>query len=183
MLSYIRDESFIPFSNNRLLNTYIAHEANRAYVFTPFTWNLEKNEFVEIEADSHLATFNSGYRVRPARVPLTAYLDCPTTGAPWPPGDPNPRSVSDEWWNNVCPESEQLHINTTVVNEALGINMATDEAKTIITKWSQYLKNLQHGCVNLLWGTGRIIDYESVATSLDTLLMRIRVIDIVCFLL
>lgn len=163
------------------MNTYIAHEANRAYVFTPFTWNLNENEFVEIEADNHLATSN--YQVRPARVPLTAYLDCPTTGTPWPPGDPTPRSVSLEWWNNVCPESERLHINTTMVNEALGIDVATDEAKMIIKKWSQYLRKVEHGCVNLLWGTRRIIDYELVASSLNTLLMRVRVIDTFCTLL
>jgi hypothetical protein len=60
----------------------------------------------------------------------------------------------------VCPEENRMHVNTTVVNEELGINMAKDEGKTIVTKWSQYLKKLDHKCVNLLWGTGRIIDYE-----------------------
>lgn len=143
---------------HRFLNTYIAHLSNRAYVFTPFTWNLNDNEFVEIEADSHLST--SGYKVRPARVPLTAYLNSPTTGAPWPKGDSTPRAVSLEWWDHVCPESKRIHVNTTEVNQLLGIRMGSDEGDVIVKKWAGYLRTLEASCVNLLWGTDRIIDYE-----------------------
>lgn len=60
----------------------------------------------------------------------------------------------------MCPEEERLHINTTAVNEELGIHMSTDEGKVIVSKWAAYLKKLDHSCVNLLWGTPRIIDYE-----------------------
>lgn len=142
----------------RLLNTYIAHEANRAYVFTPFTTDLNDNDFVPIEADSQLYAF--GYKVGPARVPLTAFVNSPTTGAPWPPGDRTPRSVSLEWWDHICPPNERLHLNVSIVNQMLGINMKKDQGKVIVQKWSQYLKNLEHSCVNLLWETPRIIDYE-----------------------
>ncbi|KAF8312144.1 hypothetical protein DL93DRAFT_2229267 [Clavulina sp. PMI_390] len=153
--------------NNQLqetfLNTYIAHEANRAYVFTPFTWNLNEDPFVPIEADSHLSS--SGYKVRPARVPLTAYLNSPTTGAPWPEGDTTPRAVSLEWWDHVCPEKDRLQVNTTQVNEMLGIDMSRDEGAEIVRKWSGYLKGLKESCVNLLWGTPRIIDYDLVGSD------------------
>lgn len=38
--------------------------------------------------------------------------------------------------------------------------MSTDEGKDIVEKWIAYLKKLDHPCVNILWGTPRIIDYE-----------------------
>ena len=72
----------------------------------------------------------------------------------------NPLSVYVELRDHVCPEEKRIHINKTLVNGELGINMAKDEAKTTVMKWSQYLKELDHRCVNPLWGTGRSIDYE-----------------------
>ncbi|KAF9508505.1 hypothetical protein BS47DRAFT_1415930 [Hydnum rufescens UP504] len=72
----------------RLLNTYIAYLAQRTYIFTPFTWDLNNWPFVPITSDGHL--MGLPYKVRPARVPLTAYINSPTMGSPWPPGDPAP---------------------------------------------------------------------------------------------
>lgn len=112
-----------------------------------------------MDTDSHLS---SGYAVRPPRVPLTAYLSSPTVGTPWPAGDKAPRAVSLDWWEHVCPEQARLHVNTTEVNELLGVDMQRDEGSEIIRKWVGYLSQLDASCVNLLWGTGRIIDYPYV---------------------
>ena len=142
----------------RLLNTHIAYLSKRAYVFTQFTWDLDDEPFVPLDSNSHLA--DSGYKVRPARVPLTAYINSPTTGAPWPPGDPAPRSVSLEWWDHLCPESERLHINTTEVNARIGVDFDNDEGVDIVEKWVTYIRSLENRCVNILWGTPRIIDFK-----------------------
>lgn len=124
-----------------------------------------------IEANTHLS--GGEYSLRPARVPLSAYLDSPTTGKPWPSSShsnshsnaalntgPAPRSISGEWWEHVCPQEKQHHVNTTEVNALLGLDMATAEGSVIIEKWAGYLRQLDHGCVNIDWGTPRIIDYE-----------------------
>ncbi|KAF9506719.1 hypothetical protein BS47DRAFT_1367182 [Hydnum rufescens UP504] len=140
-----------------LLNTYIAYLAQRTYVFTPFTWDLNNRPFVPIAPDGHLV--GSPYKVRPARVPLTAYINSPTTGSPWPPGDPAPRSVSVEWWDRVCPESERLHINTAVVNAQIGVDFDKDEGIDIVEKWAKYIRSIEHRCINILFATPRIIDF------------------------
>jgi hypothetical protein len=131
--------------------------AQRTYVFTPFTWDLNNRLFVPIASDGHLV--DSPYKVRPARVPLTAYINSPTTGSPWPPGDPAPRSVSVEWWDHVCPESERLYINTAVVNAEIGVDFDKDEGIDIVEKWAKYIRNIEHRCINILYGTPRIIDF------------------------
>ncbi|KAF9506721.1 hypothetical protein BS47DRAFT_1321678 [Hydnum rufescens UP504] len=146
-----------------LLNTHIAYLSKRTYVFTPFTWDLNDEPFVPIASDSHLA--DSPYKVRPARVPLTAYINSPTTGSPWPPGDPAPRSVSVEWWDHVCPESERLHINTTEVNAQIGVDFDEDEGIDIVEKWVKYIRSIEHRCINILWATPRIIDFKLLGSE------------------
>lgn len=115
--------------------------------------------FVEITGHEHLA---GDYKVRPARVPLRVYFESPTSGAPWPAGDPTPRSVSDEWYDRMCPQEKRVQINPVVVNKEIGVNFDTDEGIVIIDKWAMYLRNLETPCANIQWETPRIIDFEYV---------------------
>jgi hypothetical protein len=90
---------------------------------------------------------------------MTAFLDSPMSGAPWPNGDAAPRSVSDAWFSHMCPEENRLHINTTTVNPIIGVDFDRDEGIVIIKKWAAYLASLDAQCVNILWDTPRIIDF------------------------
>lgn len=145
----------------RLLNTEIARRSGRAYVFAPFIWDpyVGENEYIPIESKNHLA--NAG-KVRAARVPLRAYFESPTSGAPWPPGDANPRAVSDAWYDRMCPQDKRVQLNATEINERIGVNFDTDEGIMIIDKWAMYLRNLETPCATLQWETPRIIDFGCV---------------------
>lgn len=140
-----------------LLNSEIARRSGRAYVFTTFTWDpFTGDPYVEVTNTNHLV--NAG-KMRAARTPLRAIIDSPTSGAPWPPGDSTPRAVSDMWYDRMCPEEKRVQINTTVVNEEIGVDFEKDEGIMIIDKWAMYLRNLDAPCANVQWGTPRIIDF------------------------
>lgn len=145
-----------------MLNTEIARRSGRAYVFTPFVWDpyAGENEYIPIESKNHLA--NAG-KVRAARVPLRAYIESPTSGAPWPSGDSTPRAVSDLWFDRMCPQDKRVQLNATNINEKIGVNFDTDEGTMIIDKWAMFLRNLETPCAVLQWETPRIIDFKFVS--------------------
>ena len=80
-------KSYLATYSNSMLNSEIARRAGRSYVFTPFIWNPDVGEdgYFEGLLTSHLV---NSKKLRPGRVPLRAYIDSPTSGAPWPEGDP-----------------------------------------------------------------------------------------------
>ncbi len=145
-----------------LLNSYIAQLAERAYVFQPYVWDpYTADPYVKINpTGAHLPTTS---QYRPTKLPLTAFMNSPTSGAPWPEGDPTPRAVNHRWFDEMCPEDQRYHVNTTIVNEMIGLNLTIADGITIVTKWSQYLRELDAQCVNILWETPRIIDFEFVS--------------------
>ncbi|KAH9857655.1 hypothetical protein C2E23DRAFT_748114 [Lenzites betulinus] len=81
-----------------LLNAFLAHQANRAFVFYNYTWN-----------DNHAEDYAdySGKPI-PSRVPLTALIRGPIVGGAWPAGDPAPLAVSEEYWHHIC--DDRAHV-------------------------------------------------------------------------
>ena len=143
-----------------LLNTEIARRSGRAYVFTPFIWDPYVGDaYVKTNANSHLA---GSEKMRAARVPLRAYFESPTSGAPWPNGDPTPRAVSDMWYDRMCPQDKRLQIDASKINKEIGVDFDKDEGIAIVDKWAMYLRSLDVQCANLQWETPRIIDFECV---------------------
>lgn len=53
-----------------------------------------------------------------------------------------------------------MFLNTTEVEEMLGIDRERDEGIEIVRKWSRYLRELDHSCVVIKMGTPRIFSYE-----------------------
>lgn len=133
----------------------------------PYTWDANRLPYVLIESNTHLS--RSTYKLRPSRVPLSAHIDSPTTGAPWPAvphGNGStalPRSVAASWWETPCPPEKQFHLNTTQVNAELGLDTSTAEGAVIVEKWAKYLTDLGHKCVNIMGDTPRVMDYECVS--------------------
>ena len=133
-------------------------------MFQPYVWDpYTRDPYVKI--DPNLAHLPTTSKYRPAKLPLTAFMNSPTSGASWPEGDLTPRAVSHSWFDQTCPEDERLHVNTTIVNEIIGINFTTSDGIAIVSKWSKYLRDLDARCVNILWETPRIIDFELVSNS------------------
>lgn len=147
-----------------MLNSEIARRARRAYVFTPFIWNPHVGDDYVKDGDSHLV---NSEQLRPARVPLRAYIDSPTSGAPWPEGDPTPRAVSVVWWERMCPQEKRLRIDGHKVNQELGVDIKKDEAAIIVEKWASYLHKLDAQCVEVPSGSPQFFDWECVNTTVS----------------
>lgn len=149
-------------NRHRLLNTEIARRSGRAYVFTPFIWDPYAAEDTYVETTASNYPTGQG-KMRAARVPLRAYIESPTSGAPWPDDDSTPRAVSDKWYDRMCPQEKRMQIDARKINKEIGVDLEKDEGVTIVNKWATYLRNLDVQCANLQWETPRIIDFEYVS--------------------
>ena len=152
-------------SSNSMLNSEIARRAKRAYVFTPLIWasNVGEADYFE-DTESHLV---NSTKLRAARTPLRAYIDSPTSGAPWPDGEPTPRAVSSVWYERMCPQEKQLRIDAHRVNQELDLDIKKDEAAVIVAKWSSYLRRLDAQCVDIPWGSPQFFDWECVRIAVS----------------
>ncbi|KAF8312145.1 hypothetical protein DL93DRAFT_2082576 [Clavulina sp. PMI_390] len=149
-----------------LLNTEIARRSGRAYVFTPFIWDPYVGDaYVEINANDHLAGGKT--KQRAARVPLRAFIDSPTSGAPWPDGDSPrvPRAVSDAWFDRMCPQEKRVQLDASKVNPKIGVDFAKDEGIDIIERWAKLLREMETPCATIQWETPRIIDFDLMSSD------------------
>lgn len=89
--------------------------------------------------------YSEGHGPAP-RTPLNAILAGPIAGGEWPKDDPAPRSVSERWFDVVCPVSERL------VVESFGIKQAVAEADgTVVFKhWQKYLSESPARCIEIV---------------------------------
>ncbi|KAF8324928.1 uncharacterized protein EI90DRAFT_2933611 [Cantharellus anzutake] len=154
-----------------LLNSYIAYLLGRSYVFSPYTWDLKNEPFVPVEHNTHLA---GARHVRPSRVPLTAFLNGPTAGAPWIVDsslsveqlEKTPRAISARYWDEICPDDSRYNINTTEVNARIGVDFDNDDGAIIVDKWVAFLGGIDdQRCINIMQDTPRIIDFGILSSE------------------
>ncbi|KAI0830864.1 hypothetical protein BC628DRAFT_1312385 [Trametes gibbosa] len=117
-----------------LLNAHLAYSSGRALVFNNYTWNNNGSDYSDF--NGHLI---------PSRVPLAALIRGPAAGGPFPPGDPAPRAVTKEYFDEVCPPSERHIIMSDEVTNAYE---AEPHAGQVLDAWVEKLKNLPR-CVEI----------------------------------
>ncbi|PPQ67723.1 hypothetical protein CVT25_009329 [Psilocybe cyanescens] len=124
----------------RLMNTWLAYSSNRGYVFHDFIWT-----------PSHYPWPVSAYHSREwlPRTPLNALISGPSAGGSWEEGDKAPRSISEAWFDIVCPKSERRIINTRDVKSE--VNWA--DGKVIFEKWRKLLNDAPERCVEVVAGS------------------------------
>ncbi|KAF8659685.1 hypothetical protein AX16_001788 [Volvariella volvacea WC 439] len=144
--------------NEVLMNAHLAYESKRAYVFQDYYWKPDYYPWPR-----------SRYEW-PPRTPLNALIAGPTAGGPWEPGDNSPRSISEPWFDVVCPPSERLIIHTRDVKSALNDADGID----IFNAWKKILLEAKESCVEIvpadrsednfpqvfdlwLWGSKRVL--------------------------
>ena len=79
----------------------------------------------------------------------------PIVGGPFPPNKPNPRSVTIDYFDKVCPESRRKKISIREMNQGL-------EGKPVIEileKYTKALKALNESCVELFGGNDHVFDW------------------------
>ncbi|KAG6883710.1 hypothetical protein C0992_008035 [Termitomyces sp. T32_za158] len=147
--------------NEILMNTHLAYESKRAYVFQPFVWKEE-----------HYPWPQQVYRENESlpHTPLSAIISGPSAGGSWDVGDGAPRSISEEWFDVVCPREERRIINTGEVKPTIGWADGID----IFNYWKKILLDAPERCIEIepensekdyhpqtfdlwLWGNTRIL--------------------------
>jgi hypothetical protein len=85
--------------------------------------------------------------IRPSQpVPIPSTSAGPIIGSSFPPGDPAPRAVSQEYFKEVCPN--RTIIDSMEVNEHLRLNVNVP-ALEIFEKWVEKLNSIEDPCVEI----------------------------------
>ena len=138
------------------MNTWLAYKSKRAYVFQDYVWNRE-----------HYPWPMAKYMLSRPRTPLNALLSGPSAGGLWDPDDNAPRSISEEWFDIVCPKSERRIILTADVKPAV----FWETGDVIFKHWEKLLTDAPERCIEIqpkddevpqifdlwLWGSTRIL--------------------------
>jgi hypothetical protein len=150
------------------MNTHLAYESKRAYVFQPYIWK-----------ESHYYWPEDKMREVPPSTPLTAIISGPSAGGPWDAGDNAPRSISSDWFDVVCPKKKRRVINTREVKPIIGWAEGID----IFNHWKKILLEAEDLCIEIepehytkdffpqtfdlwMWGSTRVLSlWESFSKS------------------
>ncbi|KAJ7192905.1 hypothetical protein GGX14DRAFT_537686 [Mycena pura] len=130
--------------NERLMNAHLAYMAKRAYVFSDYWW-----------APEH---YRWPYPKGGARTPMSAMISGPIVGGAWESGDDAPRSVSDRWFNVVCPPSERRIIAATDVKPAVG----GAPGDVVFAHWQQLLFDAPERCIEVVPGSMELDTFPQV---------------------
>ncbi|TDL26368.1 hypothetical protein BD410DRAFT_836268 [Rickenella mellea] len=126
-----------------LFQSHLAFATQRAFVFDPYTWNPDPLQNYT-EYNGHLI---------PSRIPLNALVSGPLAGAAFPDDNPNPRSVTKEYFEKVCP-------NPTILSgDDVPDAVDSTDANFIMQKWIEKLQNTEDRCVKLQGNHAQIFPY------------------------
>jgi len=117
------------------MNTWLAYKSKRAYVFQDHLWNLKHYPWPS----------NKYYLVGSPRTPLNALLAGPPAGGSWDPDDNAPRSISELWFDTVCPKSERRIIFTGDVKPAI----YWESGDVIFKHWERLLTDAPERCIEI----------------------------------
>jgi len=139
------------------MNALLAYESDRAYVFQDYVWKTDYYPWQPVTPPW-------------PRTPLNAIIAGPVAGGLWGPGDPAPRSISERWFDVVCPKSERLVLNTKDIKPAV----QWENGDVIFDHWKRILREAPERCIEVipapsevdgfpqtfdlwLWGTTRVL--------------------------
>ncbi|KAJ7258729.1 hypothetical protein B0H12DRAFT_1048898 [Mycena haematopus] len=154
--------------NERLMNAHLAYMSKRAYVFNDYLWAAEHYPWPSIQ--------------QPAggpRTPLNAIISGPMAGGSWDANDNAPRSISERWFDVVCPKERRRIIHTEDVKPALS-ELSGD---AVFAHWQKLLLEAEDLCIEIvpppwevdsmpqifdlwIWGTSRVVSlWDSFSKS------------------
>ncbi|KAF8194296.1 hypothetical protein K438DRAFT_1827721 [Mycena galopus ATCC 62051] len=154
--------------NERLMNAHLAYMSKRAYVFNDYVW-----------AQEHYPWPLAQQPAGGPRTPLNAIVSGPMAGGPWPNDDPAPRSISERWFDVVCPREQRRIIHTEDVKPAL----TSLPGNEVFAAWQKLLTDAPELCIEIvppawevdsmpqvfdlqIWGTDRVVSlWDKFAVS------------------
>ncbi|KAG5636177.1 hypothetical protein H0H81_008912 [Sphagnurus paluster] len=150
----------------RLMNAHLAYMSKRAYVFKDYVWKPEYYPWPK----------NQRYE-NPPRTPLGALIGGSVVGQPFDEGDDAPRSISEKWFDIVCPWKERRFIYTGDVKP----RVAHKNGDETFDHWAKLLRDAPERCIEVqssgddnfpqtfdlwLWGSDRILSlWDSFSKS------------------
>jgi len=117
------------------MNTWLAYKSNRAYVFQDYIWKRGYYPWPWWKERSW--PFVRGTNV--PHTPVNALIAGPSAGGPWDHGDEAPRSVSEKWFDVVCPKHGRRIINSNTEEVKPAIRWETGDV--IFKHWQQLLRD------------------------------------------
>ncbi|KAJ7240722.1 hypothetical protein C8J57DRAFT_1438868 [Mycena rebaudengoi] len=151
-----------------LLNAHLAYVSNRSYVFRDYIWH-----------PSHYPWPRQKWLESNPRNPLTTIVSGPIAGGAFEPGDSTPRSISEAWFDVVCPKERRRYINTRDLKPAV----ANASGLAILQHWQNTLLSAPENCIEVVpasadedpfsqtfdlgvWGSTRLLSlWESFSAS------------------
>ncbi|GLB38601.1 hypothetical protein LshimejAT787_0504660 [Lyophyllum shimeji] len=159
--------------NEVLMNAHLAYASKRAYVFQDYVWKPEYYPWPENQRLSN-----------PPRTPLSALIAGTVVGQPFDEGDDAPRSISETWFDVVCPWKERRFIGTNEIKQSL----AWKNGQETFDGWAKILRDAPERCIEVqatgddkfpqifdlwLWGSDRILPlWDSFSKSPTSRLLR-----------
>lgn len=146
-----------------LMMSYVAYAANRSFVFQDYIWNRDATyAYVRVDSDE--------LAVRPARIPLNAFISGPTAGGPFHSLDDGAiahRAVTIDYFEKVCPKEDQKRISS----DASPIH---EDGKDVLDFWEKTLANYAHEpCLVVEKSEAGIMVFDwECATSLCTIVLH-----------
>ncbi|KDR71316.1 hypothetical protein GALMADRAFT_75159 [Galerina marginata CBS 339.88] len=133
--------------NERLMDTFLAYKSNRAYVFSDYIW---KDDYYPWPQEKAITW--------PPFTPLSALIAGPTVGGSWGPNDSAPRSVTEKWYEVVCPPEKRRIINTRDVKPGLG----DATGAVVFATWQKILLEAPEPCIEIQPSIGEGDSYPQV---------------------
>jgi len=131
------------------MNTWLAYKSNRACGFQDYIWK-------------------RGYYPWPwwkerlwpwvPHTPLNALISGPSAGGPWDHGDQAPRSVSERWFDIVCPKQERRIINSEEVKPAI----QWETGDVIFNHWQKLLYDAPERCIEIQLAAEKIDEFPQI---------------------
>ncbi|KXN89070.1 hypothetical protein AN958_06339 [Leucoagaricus sp. SymC.cos] len=113
-----------------LMLSYLAYITNRSYVFDDYTWSHTPFPYTIYD-----------FALRPARIPLNAFISGPTAGGSISPsrssshGTPSPRAVHTKFWESICPREKRRVLNAAEMPRDVWGSGKVDWWKNKITEY------------------------------------------------
>lgn len=119
----------------------------RGYVFPAYVWSAFPLMPV---------VFDHGH-ARSASIPLNAIVAGPVAGGPFPDST-YARSISEEWWEVVCPASKRVYVDVKAARQEMNLDGSFPDGKTVFEKWGKKLADMDAQCVEVrgdhIWSFG-----------------------------
>lgn len=129
-----------------ILMNYIAYSSQRAYVFEDYIWSQVPFPYTIYD-----------FALRPARIPLNAFISGATAGGEV--GGDGPRSVTAEFWEEVCPREARVSLS------AFDAPLETSDGETLIKWWVDRLKDIETPCVEVDTTEKQVFDFKIFGSS------------------